>query len=127
MKKFEYVKLPFDYLLYRYYRLFIDFTKPKVSAYVDGCCVFFFSIANYVLGVMKLFEDNLSLHVVDNGAYPSVFICISLSGLVFPHIFKDYMRKLEKRWQDEDDRYAKMVIPLGFTAISVVSLFYSVS
>ncbi len=131
MKIFEYIKLPFDYLLYRYCRLFRDILPPRMSAYEDGCVLFFFTLSLLIEIIVRLIEYHFSLQISmferNILGISNVALCLFVIGLVFPYIFKNYDVKLEEKWKDEECRYEKASIPIILSISSFVLMFYIVT
>jgi len=119
-KKIRYV---FDFVFYRYCRLYVDLASPRGTPYEDGCVNYFVTLSIYVGGLICLIENAMSLDfelIAYTGlALLSVGI---ITGIIFPYLHKDYYKYLHDKFYD-DYGEEDLAIPIILTIAPFVFLF----
>ncbi len=123
-KKIRYV---FDFVFYRYCRLYIDLLSPRGTPYEDGCFVYFMTLSFYVDILIYLMGNVISLE----GEFGELIVYIAIAlpligvivGLIYSYLHKDYYKYLHEKFYD-DYGEEDLAIPIILTLTPIALFIY---
>ena len=127
MKISKKIRFVFDFVFYRYCRLYIDLLSPRGTPYEDGCFVYFMTLSFYIdvlfylIGNVMPLDDELIEYFIYAGlALPLIGTII---GFVFSYMHKNYYKYLHEKFY-EDYGEEDLAIPIIMTLAPIALFFY---